>query len=247
MRWYLNLDNDGQLQLDLNASATNPLSAVSRRRGERPTLEIGAISNTLPGQTLDLGSGVTPDVHLYVNTKGAPQSYDTGNVFKVLAFPKVTGLDGQIVYRAVLPIGGTQIDNDLGVGDPTDVASVTYSAQVDLLYLGGRVISRSVDFTVENNYNRDLTDPLPIADSRVRYVTTPLVSGQNYLDVLFGTPMPDGNWILRDHHVENTVDSPPALIWPTTITSRTANGYRVYFNAAPATGNYSLVTTADQS
>jgi hypothetical protein len=69
---------------------------------------------------------------------------------------------------------------------------------------------------------------------------TPLVSGQTYIDVVFGTAQSDANWILAECQVVNTADSSPFNIWPGIITSKTAAGFRLQLNGMPDSSHYSL-------
>jgi hypothetical protein len=67
-----------------------------------------------------------------------------------------------------------------------------------------------------------------------------LVSGQEFIDVTFDTPMPSADWKFRSSRVVNTVDPDPMLMWPATVTQKTINGFRVQLNGQPDTANYHL-------
>lgn len=75
-----------------------------------------------------------------------------------------------------------------------------------------------------------------VADSGLAQLTV----GQSYVDVTFSTPQPDAGWILVGSSVANTIDASPLSIWPTTMTNKTATGFRVQLNAIANTANYYL-------
>jgi hypothetical protein len=68
----------------------------------------------------------------------------------------------------------------------------------------------------------------------------PLVNGQSYIDVAFGTAQSNANWIFVECGVVNTIDASPLNIWPGITTSKTATGFRVQLNGLPDSNNYFL-------
>jgi hypothetical protein len=78
--------------------------------------------------------------------------------------------------------------------------------------------------------------PAPISQSGI----TQLIMGQNYLEVTFITPMPDATWTFSQLIVVNTTDPTPFNLFPGTMTNKTANGFRLYFNGYPNSNNYYL-------
>ena len=69
---------------------------------------------------------------------------------------------------------------------------------------------------------------------------TPLVIGQAYVDVVFGSIQTTSDWVLVECDVVNTTDLAPLNIWPGIITNRTTAGFRVWLNGLPDSGNYYL-------
>lgn len=135
------------------------ISSIATTRGDTLTLQIGAIVTNASDNT-DLGTADVADVRLVVKEKTGAQRFDDAPGLSCLTFAKVT-LDGQPYYQAQIPIAGDAIDADLGVGAPTDVDEVTYSATVSLVYSGGRQTCAPFDFIVRNNYDRGESSPPP--------------------------------------------------------------------------------------
>jgi hypothetical protein len=69
---------------------------------------------------------------------------------------------------------------------------------------------------------------------------TPLVEGQAYIDVVFGSIQTDDTWVLVACEVYNLTDFEPLNIWPGIITDRTTAGFRLQLNGVPDTNNYYL-------
>jgi hypothetical protein len=69
---------------------------------------------------------------------------------------------------------------------------------------------------------------------------TVLTIGQNYVDVVFVTVQPRADWTFAGLEVVNVTDTAPLNIWVGVATSKTRNGFRVYLNGLPDTGNYYL-------
>jgi hypothetical protein len=69
---------------------------------------------------------------------------------------------------------------------------------------------------------------------------TPLLAGQDYVDVDFGFDQDNLEWIVRALNVINTTDASPARLVPMTMVQKTVSGFRVLLNGAPDTGNYLL-------
>lgn len=67
---------------------------------------------------------------------------------------------------------------------------------------------------------------------------TPLIQGQQYLDITFSDPHTDYN--IDELHVENTVDNPPLLFPSPMVVYRDENGFRVLFNSSPDSEFYLL-------
>ena len=57
--------------------------------------------------------------------------------------------------------------------------------------------------------------------------TTPLVEGQAYIDVVFGSIQTTDEWVLVECVVVNELDVDPLNIWPGIITDKTAGGIPV--------------------
>lgn len=70
--------------------------------------------------------------------------------------------------------------------------------------------------------------------------TTPLISGQNYIEVVFGAAQDDANWVLTGCVVVNTVDAIPLNLQPGILTVKSTTGFTLQLNGAPDTANYSL-------
>lgn len=71
-------------------------------------------------------------------------------------------------------------------------------------------------------------------------VITALVSGQPYIDVVFGTAQPDATWELAVCQVVNTLDVAALNIWPGIMSAKTTSGFRLHLNGAPDSANYFL-------
>jgi hypothetical protein len=69
---------------------------------------------------------------------------------------------------------------------------------------------------------------------------TPLVAGQSYVDVVFGTTQPNSNWTPLEASIINTTDSTPLNVWPGIITSKTTTGFRLQLNGTADSSNYFL-------
>lgn len=67
-----------------------------------------------------------------------------------------------------------------------------------------------------------------------------LISGQAYIDVVFGLAQPDGNWIFTGCGISNTADVSPLNILPGLLSSKTASGFRLQLSALPDSSNYFL-------
>jgi hypothetical protein len=70
--------------------------------------------------------------------------------------------------------------------------------------------------------------------------TTPLVSGQNYIDVLFDTAQADANWVLTGCVIVNAVDATPLNLMAGILTAKSTTGFTIQLNGAPDTANYLL-------
>lgn len=244
MRRHFNIDS-GTIQEQGGSGYASAIPSLTVRRHDTPILQIGAVLES-EANNLDLGAGVSPDVKLVVKKKEGEQRFEEAPVLKHTVFTKST-VGGQIYYAGAVPIFGDIIDEDLGVGpDKVDVAEVTYSAQISLLYQGGRQTSQWFDFVVQNNYDRDDDAVAPAADVRVRHAEVSIPNGQSYLEVEFETPMPTADWVLRSHFVTCS-DATPLNLFPGLITNRTEAGFTVQFNGATDTANYLYAYTCDQS
>jgi hypothetical protein len=69
---------------------------------------------------------------------------------------------------------------------------------------------------------------------------TPMVMGQEFVDVTFSEMMANTRWILVEASVVNSVDGTPLNIWAGILTSRTTTGFRLQLNGIPDTDNYYL-------
>lgn len=69
---------------------------------------------------------------------------------------------------------------------------------------------------------------------------TPLVNGQNFVDVLFPAEMPNANWLSVNLSVVNLIDPNPLTLVPSVITAKTEAGFKLFFNGAPDSNNYFL-------
>lgn len=69
---------------------------------------------------------------------------------------------------------------------------------------------------------------------------TPLVSGQDYIDVSLGSDQPNANWTLLETSIINTDDINPINVWPGVVTIKTVTGFRLQLNGTPDSGNYFL-------
>jgi hypothetical protein len=69
---------------------------------------------------------------------------------------------------------------------------------------------------------------------------TPLISGQDYIDVVFGSAQPSVDWTPLETSIVNTVDPTPVNVWPGVISNQTENGFRLQLNGTPDSGNYNL-------
>ena len=67
---------------------------------------------------------------------------------------------------------------------------------------------------------------------------TPLVVGQQYVDVEFSTTHEDYN--IDELMVENFTDNPPVIIIASLVVYRDSAGFRVMFNAHPDSPFYNL-------
>lgn len=70
--------------------------------------------------------------------------------------------------------------------------------------------------------------------------TTPLVMGQDYVDVAFPETLASSFWIFLELRTINVVDVNPLNIWPGIVTNKTAAGFRVQLNGEPDSVNYYL-------
>lgn len=70
--------------------------------------------------------------------------------------------------------------------------------------------------------------------------TTPLVSGQNYIAVVFDTAQDDANWVLTGCVVVNELDPTPLNLMPGVLTSKSTTGFTLQLSGAPDTANYEL-------
>lgn len=70
--------------------------------------------------------------------------------------------------------------------------------------------------------------------------STPLVNGQDYVDVVFQIAKPSNSYRIVEARIENFIDDPPIEIWATTFVSRTPTGFRAILNTTPDNANYSL-------
>src|SRR4030095_14511198 len=68
----------------------------------------------------------------------------------------------------------------------------------------------------------------------------PLISGQNYIDVVFTAEKPDADWLLTECHIVNEIDASPLNLAPGIITIKTTTGFRLQLNGAPNSSNYEL-------
>lgn len=82
----------------------------------------------------------------------------------------------------------------------------------------------------------------PISNPPVysQHDVTPLVAGQPYVDVVFGSVQTSEDWVLVECNVVNELDLAPLNIWPGIITDRTTAGFRLQLNGMPDSGNYYL-------
>jgi hypothetical protein len=69
---------------------------------------------------------------------------------------------------------------------------------------------------------------------------TPLIVGQDYIDVVFGSAQPSVDWTPLETSIVNTVDPTPVNVWPGVISNQTENGFRLQLNGTPDSGNYNL-------
>jgi hypothetical protein len=76
--------------------------------------------------------------------------------------------------------------------------------------------------------------------------SVPLISGQDYINVVFQTVKANASWWFSNLDVENTLDVNPLKIYWTTVTNRTTTGFTVLLNAAPNTANYVLNWAVNQ-
>jgi hypothetical protein len=84
--------------------------------------------------------------------------------------------------------------------------------------------------------------PIPIPDDTQSGVT-PLVNGQDYIDVVFGSAQPNANWTFLEARIINTTDVSALNIWPGIVTIKTTTGFRLQLNGTPDTANYYLSWT----
>jgi hypothetical protein len=66
---------------------------------------------------------------------------------------------------------------------------------------------------------------------------TPMVSGQDYVDVVFAEDMASSSYRI-DGSIINTIDGDPLNIMRATVSARSVSGFRQRFSAAPDTANY---------
>ena len=69
---------------------------------------------------------------------------------------------------------------------------------------------------------------------------TPLISGQDYIDVEFGEDQPSLDWVMIEASIENTTDPTVLNVWRGVITSKTTTGFRLQLNGTPDSANYFL-------
>jgi hypothetical protein len=69
---------------------------------------------------------------------------------------------------------------------------------------------------------------------------TPLVNGQNYVDVSFPIEQDDTEWVLTGCCVVNVLDVIPLNLAPGIITAKTTTGFRLQLDGIPDSGNYEL-------
>ncbi len=69
---------------------------------------------------------------------------------------------------------------------------------------------------------------------------TPLINGQSYVDVAFGSIQTTDEWVLVECIVVNEIDATPLNIWPGIITDKTTAGFRLQLNGMPDSDNYYL-------
>lgn len=70
--------------------------------------------------------------------------------------------------------------------------------------------------------------------------TTPLVSGQNYIEVVFDAAQDNTDWVLTGCVVVNTVDATPLNLEPGILTVKSTTGFTLQLSGAPDSVNYSL-------
>jgi hypothetical protein len=69
----------------------------------------------------------------------------------------------------------------------------------------------------------------------------PLVIGQDFVNVVFGSALSDASWEFdADLTVVNTVDTFPNEIFVTDVTAKSTTGFTAQLNASPLTANYTL-------
>ena len=68
---------------------------------------------------------------------------------------------------------------------------------------------------------------------------TPLVDGQDYIDVIFPTSLPGTTWNVLCS-VLNTTDPTPLNIWPGIVTAKSPTGFTLQLNGVPDSDNYYL-------
>jgi hypothetical protein len=67
-----------------------------------------------------------------------------------------------------------------------------------------------------------------------------LISGQNFIDVVFDAAQLSANYILIGSNVVNTTDATPLNVAPGIVTEKTTTGFRMYLLGVPDTGHYFL-------
>jgi hypothetical protein len=76
----------------------------------------------------------------------------------------------------------------------------------------------------------------PVSEKRI----TPLINGQSYIDVLFGSRKVDNDWEFIELQILNTTDPDPLNIWPGILTDKTVDGFQLQLNGMPDSNNYYL-------
>lgn len=135
------------------------------------------------------------------------------------------------------------------LANPSDIRVVV----VERTTLGFKVLlSAEIDAESSYIFKWHVSTPDPLIESQTltagpRYIIapdtetglTPLISGQDYLEVVFVTEKATAVWSFLVFSIENQVDASP-MVFAHTVTVKTELGFKVQLSGAPDSGNYRL-------